>query len=551
MPLMYGGLLATGLAVARGHAPDRVIDRVLHDFVPHLHYNVPAAGLFIILSLRVDRYRIALLSAGVFSMLFPDALTIMWYTGMVIAGFIHPLWKSRLLEPFLLGAFPCGVIAYLSAFTLTGAGGLAAARGALAAVAACEAFLSSRCSLVILPLMYKRLFFSFTVLLSFLAHAADLSPQPWPRHVIDASSRGADGVRRMDVNGDGLLDVVTGWEEGGTVRACLHPGHVRVREPWPSVNVGQAGDVEDAVFADIDADGAVDVISASEGETRSLWVHWAPRDGGYMDAAAWRTEPVPASSGTRWMFSLPVDIDGRNGIDFVAGGKTSELGWWESPADPRDLEAWRWHAWRPCGWLMSLVPYDMDADGDDDIVFSDRRESLRGCYWFENPGSGSAAAVIAPWACHVIGGTEHEVMFLAVAPDPANGRLTLLAATRANALLMMLQDANGAWSERVIPLPDATGTAKGVAFGDIDGDGVTDAAVTCENARDKLGVFWLEDVFAWRDDPPPLHGISGATGTKYDLAVLDDLDGDGDLDLMTCEEAENLGVIWYENPARR
>ncbi|CAN5363685.1 hypothetical protein BH23VER1_BH23VER1_20710 [soil metagenome] len=27
-----------------------------------------------------------------------------------------------------------------------------------------------------------------------------------------------------------------------------------------------------------------------------------------------------------------------------------------------------------------------------------------------------------------------------------------------------------------------------------------------------------------------------------------DLDEDGDLDLMTCEEVHHLGVIWYENP---
>ena len=26
------------------------------------------------------------------------------------------------------------------------------------------------------------------------------------------------------------------------------------------------------------------------------------------------------------------------------------------------------------------------------------------------------------------------------------------------------------------------------------------------------------------------------------------MDADGDLDLLTCEERENLGVFWYENP---
>src|SRR5262245_42911855 len=32
---------------------------------------------------------------------------------------------------------------------------------------------------------------------------------PWPRHTIDASSVGADGVKLADVNRDGLRDIIT------------------------------------------------------------------------------------------------------------------------------------------------------------------------------------------------------------------------------------------------------------------------------------------------------------------------------------------------------
>ena len=50
---------------------------------------------------------------------------------------------------------------------------------------------------------------------------------------------------------------------------------------------------------------------------------------------------------------------------------------------------------------------------------------------------------------------------------------------------------------------------------------------------------------AWKD-----HEISGTEGIKFDRIELIDLDQDGDLDLVTCEERVNLGVIWYENPVR-
>ena len=46
------------------------------------------------------------------------------------------------------------------------------------------------------------------------------------------------------------------------------------------------------------------------------------------------------------------------------------------------------------------------------------------------------------------------------------------------------------------------------------------------------------------------HSIAGPEGVKFDRIELLDLDGDGDLDLITCEERDNLGVVWYENPAR-
>jgi hypothetical protein len=84
--------------------------------------------------------------------------------------------------------------------------------------------------------------------------------------------------------------------------------------------------------------------------------------------------------------------------------------------------------------------------------------------------------------------------------------------------------------------------------GDVDLDGRPDVVFTCENARDgKRGVMWLSRNGGGGWDA---HDISGPEGVKYDLVELIDLDADGDLDALTCEESANLGVVWYENPTR-
>lgn len=46
------------------------------------------------------------------------------------------------------------------------------------------------------------------------------------------------------------------------------------------------------------------------------------------------------------------------------------------------------------------------------------------------------------------------------------------------------------------------------------------------------------------------HAISDARGRKFDRVEMLDVDGDGDLDVISCEEVHDFRVFWYENPTR-
>ena len=47
----------------------------------------------------------------------------------------------------------------------------------------------------------------------------------------------------------------------------------RAASEWPSVVVGKVASPEDAVFVDIDGDGKFEVISSTEGEEKTIYVH--------------------------------------------------------------------------------------------------------------------------------------------------------------------------------------------------------------------------------------------------------------------------------------
>ncbi len=372
------------------------------------------------------------------------------------------------------------------------------------------------------------------------------SQAEWARHTIDGTLEGADGVRLADVNRDGWQDIVTGWEESGQVRVYQNPGPKKARQPWPAVTVGKVASPEDAVFADLDQDGQMDVISSCEGRNRSVYVHWAPIESGdYRKASRWETEPIPALQGrAMWMFTTPGDINGDGRTDLVVGskGKEATIGWLEAPTSPRKLVDWQWHPLQAIGWVMTIRVMDMDRDGDLDILFSDRKERASGIYALINPSNGQSMGF---WKKILIGARGEEVMFMDVLSKEEK-TWSIWAAIRSRQIqrFTFRTESFERTQESIWKFGDDFGTAKAVVAGDLDSDGKMDLVVSCENANDaKSGVFWLP-----RAETTKPRSISGSKGVKFDRMELIDLDGDGDLDILTCEERDLLGVLWYENP---
>lgn len=401
-------------------------------------------------------------------------------------------------------------------------------------------------------------FILFAICLNKTAYAQN---SPWTLHVIDSSLSGADGVRLADVNKDGFLDIATGWEEAGYTKVYLHPGYSKVKQNWPSVIVGNTPSVEDAVFADLNNNGAYDVVSSTEGKTRKIFVNWAPENRkDYLDSSKWMSEVLPASDGLmKWMFAIPAQLDEKNGLDIIAGSKGSnaKIGWFQGPKNPRDPSSWKWYAISSVTWTMSILLRDIDHDGDLDIVSSDRKPGLtNGIRWLENPGDIKKQK--QEWDNHFIGAKGLEVMFMDMGDLDGDGLEDAVVPEYTNQKIVYfrkLDNTGKKWKSYNIDIPEVAGRAKAIKIGDINGDGKPDLVLSTNTLSNesKEGIIWLSYKAKITDSEWDWHPLSGRVGKKFDRIELIDLDGDGDLDVLTCEEnygsrSQGLGVIWYENP---
>lgn len=378
----------------------------------------------------------------------------------------------------------------------------------------------------------------------------EFTPQAWPMHVIDSSLSGADGVKLYDVNHDGRDDIVTGWEESGVTKLYYHPGYIQATQPWPNEIVGETPSVEDAVCCDLDGDDVAEIIASCEGSERNIIVF------DRQESQTWEsTKLTSANDRMRWMYAECLQVDRKNGLDIIAGGKDDDaaLGWFESPADPEDWQAWSWHQISDVGWIMSLLIADINQDGEMDIIISDRKGAARGCRWLENPGPGVDQT--APWKSHLVGGADLEVMFMDLMDLDGDDYPELVVSERTHQSIRIYScpDHDGVvWHEKTIDLPKDIVHAKAVHCADVDGDQVIDMLVSSNTeGAENHGLLWLDGA-SLRTNSPQFYPVAGRHTAKFDDIKTVDVDNDGDLDVLTCEEnfgpdSRGLGIIWYEN----
>ena len=359
----------------------------------------------------------------------------------------------------------------------------------------------------------------------------------WAYRAIDSrrgdEQQGMMGLVFADLDADGTDDVIAGSIAYLTPSDLLHG-------KWHRTALPENADVY--FHLDVDGDALPDLIGIAG--DRMLWLEPESNPSGTWTSRQVATVPRGRTQGYA---QGQIVSGGRPELVFTRGGSLLCL------TVPDDARAGDWPMIRISDATEEEGAALGDFDRDGDLDIATHTEDGHHTVWFENPGTGSA-----DWEAHQIGASAEWSDRIAAADVNGDGRTDVITSEETQGLRY---DARVTWFEappdpRAGPWKNhAVTTLRSVNsmdVADLDGDGDPDLALAEHTdftgkkaAPDNLTLLlYNEDAGStWRPEVVEVGPHASHLGAR-----LHDLDGDGDLDLVSLGWSQYRSLHLWVSP---
>ncbi len=333
---------------------------------------------------------------------------------------------------------------------------------------------------------------------------------------ISLNADASKDVFAVDMDKDGDIDVLSASDYDDKIAWYENNG----KQSFSTHNIDTNADGANAVYAlDLDNDGDIDVLSASDNHDR---IAWYENDG----SQSFTLHNIDTNAdGAYDVYAIDLDNDGD--IDVLSASDNHDrIAWYENDGSQTftahniDTNA---------DGAKSVYAIDLDKDGDMDVLSaSDNDDKIA---WYENNG-------IQSFTTHNINTNANEAYDVyAIDLDNDGDNDVLSASYKDNKIAWYENDGSQSFTTHNID-NDADGANEVYAI-DLDKDGDMDV----------LSASYKDDKIAWYENDgsqsfTKINISVNADGANSVYAI--DLDQDGDIDVLSASENDDK-IAWYEN----
>ncbi|MBI1853248.1 MAG: VCBS repeat-containing protein [Planctomycetes bacterium] len=370
----------------------------------------------------------------------------------------------------------------------------------------------------------------------------------------DSATRGAYvAVAAGDLDGDGDLDLVA--VNPGASHVSIHrQTSAGVFETIPGVVVDVLADPNDprppapvsVAVGDLDGDGRLDLVTANSGNDR-LYVY-SQRTPGTFTLIQTLTHPT-ATISPRFVTLADVDGDGLLDVVAASNGVNSGLAvFYQSRSGAFDPPASPLSRVETADGPIAVTVTDVDGDGDLDLVGANLTSQTLTVFSQQTP----RRFAIEPGGVLSLASAPRS---LVAADLDGDGDVDLVApryfdASSPSSLVIFRQASEGSFQklgDSSLLSPTLTVEPRAVAIGDLDGDGDADVA-TASAFSQSLAVFLQSQPGHFELDPNVPTVSMGATPVNGGVGgiAIADLDGDGDLDVAVVNDMDGHVCLFMQ-----